>query len=609
MQLRGSIPIGVGKLTSLTLWDVSNNRLSGSIPSEVGKLTSLASWNLGTNQLSGTIPTEVGKLTSLTEWRLDKNELIGSIPTEVGKLTSLTEWRLDKNELIGSIPTEVGKLTKLNFWNLGTNKLIASIPTEVGKLTNLNFWAMFSNRLGGAIPSEVGKFTGLIEWNLDDNQLMGSIPSEVGTMTSLTGWSCFSNRLSGSIPTEVGMLTSLTYWDIENNQFSGFIPSEVGRLTNLSSWNVHNNQLSGSIPTEVGELTSLTHWVLHQTFVTASSLPFCTVTTCTSTLIAPEVCPGCTLAFPVLTQLSAIVQGVAIANSVQTHVNVGDTIVLTFPPMPYVVRSASIARQSVTAVTDAWNQLTYRLVVTETTVAGPVSISVRLFHNSTGEKVQSVVTSGSLIVDIVSTTPSSSNSHAASAVPYATAGGAVVSAIVIGLIILWFRRRRNLDYIRTDKLVAVIQDQSTPHTVLSALAKVPFLGPKVDDSAPRISFPSGSQVVPMRKIRNPQPQQHIRIHCWEALVEIHRPMVQALIDMDAELNGYDVEKALAIRLYTIGEPKIHAELTRVFSPSESTTLQKWIPFVKLLSQALDDLSAEFRFSGTCYRGVKEVFPN
>lgn len=181
----------------------------------------------------------------------------------------------------------------------------------------------------------------------------------------------------------------------------------------------------------------------------------------------------------------------------------------------------------------------------------------------------------------------------------------------------WFRRgHRSTQHHHKNVLAAV----PIPKTVLSALAHVPFVIPEpqqsaehqdtLDDNEPTVTWVVsrsrlGGPVSACFQISQQPPSS------WDTLIAIHRPVVQALIDTTQDLSGYNIEKAIAIRLYTLDKPKIHAELARALTgSSESKSFQVWMSFSKLLNQALHDLPQSFRVSsGILYRGVNEVLPN
>ena len=123
-----------GRVTRLTL---VNNNLTGSLPVGLGTLSSLKSLSLFRNQLSGSIPVELGNLSKLQFLQLQENNLTGPIPSELGGLQDLRLLSLRSNQLTGSIPSELGDLQELTGLYLGSNRLTGPIPPSLAYLSNL----------------------------------------------------------------------------------------------------------------------------------------------------------------------------------------------------------------------------------------------------------------------------------------------------------------------------------------------------------------------------------------------------------------------------------------------------------------------------------------
>jgi hypothetical protein len=100
------------------LLQLENNSLFGSVPSGIGNLTSLTFFSSVENFLNMTLPTELGLLTALVELDLSLNFQTGTIPTEIGSLESLQIMRLSNNVLSGPVPTEIGNLAALGTSNV-----------------------------------------------------------------------------------------------------------------------------------------------------------------------------------------------------------------------------------------------------------------------------------------------------------------------------------------------------------------------------------------------------------------------------------------------------------------------------------------------------------
>jgi len=93
-----TIPSEIGKLSSLTMLDMSHNGLRGNLPTELFDLASLELLNLSRNSLSGSLPVSM-ELASLRELDLSINSLTGTIPGAFGLQESLEDLYLDYNKL------------------------------------------------------------------------------------------------------------------------------------------------------------------------------------------------------------------------------------------------------------------------------------------------------------------------------------------------------------------------------------------------------------------------------------------------------------------------------------------------------------------------------
>ena len=231
--------------------------LSGSIPSGLGDLSSLTTLDLSGNQLTGPIPSGLGDLSNLTTLNLSTNQLSGPIPSELGGLSSLGTLNLSTNQLSGPIPSELGGLSSLGTLDLSTNQLHGVIPSELGGLSNLGTLGLSTNQLHGVIPSELGDLSSLSALDLADNGLSGSIPSKLGNLSNLTGLNLSGNELDWEIPEELNQLDTLEEVSLNGNL--GLIGPAHLDFTKLSK--VH----LGHMETEtwaVADFSSATTWSL-----------------------------------------------------------------------------------------------------------------------------------------------------------------------------------------------------------------------------------------------------------------------------------------------------------------------------------------------------------
>lgn len=91
-------------ITTMSIFDISNNSFIGQIPNAIGRLQSLRNLNLSHNHFSGNIPSSIGNLSLLDGLDLSSNMLTGRIPQELVSLTFLGVFNLSNNLLEGPIP-------------------------------------------------------------------------------------------------------------------------------------------------------------------------------------------------------------------------------------------------------------------------------------------------------------------------------------------------------------------------------------------------------------------------------------------------------------------------------------------------------------------------
>ncbi len=225
--LSGRLPAELGRLSHLSLLQITGNEIKGTIPAELGSLSRLQLMVLANNDLSGEIPPELDGLSSLSHMSLSGNQLSGEIPPELSSLSNLSSLYLDDNGLSGDLPKEFGSLPKLRFLYLDDNDLSGKLPPELGDSTTLEVLAIDGNRLTGPIPREFGGMTSLEHLSLESNMLSGDIPAELGSLTNLEILSLAANRLTGEIPAQLGAIPNLRTLSLHSNGFTGCIPREL----------------------------------------------------------------------------------------------------------------------------------------------------------------------------------------------------------------------------------------------------------------------------------------------------------------------------------------------------------------------------------------------
>nr|CAB3445799.1 unnamed protein product [Digitaria exilis] len=116
----------LGKFTSITEINLSNNNIGGTIPDDLP--VTLRNFFLSDNQLTGSIPVSLSKLQSLTAMSLNGNHLDGKLPDAFDSLTGLGYFF---QQLQWSITTFNGKLDITNYIDLPLKDLYVHILLSV----------------------------------------------------------------------------------------------------------------------------------------------------------------------------------------------------------------------------------------------------------------------------------------------------------------------------------------------------------------------------------------------------------------------------------------------------------------------------------------------
>ncbi|CAL2229422.1 unnamed protein product [Prunus armeniaca] len=247
--IHGSIPEGIGNLTSLAFLGMCKNYFSGSVPDAIGKLQMLQVLCLQFNKFSGPIPSSLGNLTSLITVFMDENRFEGSIPPSLGNCQSLLTLDVSNNRLTGTIPRELFAISSLSIsLRISNNSLTGSLPSEVGELVNLVELDVSGNKLSGEIPTTLGVCIMLERLYMQGNEFERTIPDSLKGLRSLEVMDISHNNLSGEIPKLLEKLRFLKYFNLSYNDFEGELPKE-GIFSNASGLSIiGNNRVCGGLP-------------------------------------------------------------------------------------------------------------------------------------------------------------------------------------------------------------------------------------------------------------------------------------------------------------------------------------------------------------------------
>ena len=135
--ISGIISPSIGNLSELTSLKLNGNDnpisiidLHGSIPAEIWKLTKLKKLQIKFTNVTGGIPAGIETMVSLEEINFQQSYLGGSIPAELFELPSLQKAYLHESNFTGTIPESIKNVNKGQFTRiyLMDNKLEGPLP-------------------------------------------------------------------------------------------------------------------------------------------------------------------------------------------------------------------------------------------------------------------------------------------------------------------------------------------------------------------------------------------------------------------------------------------------------------------------------------------------
>ncbi|KAK7335994.1 hypothetical protein VNO80_28178 [Phaseolus coccineus] len=220
----GPIPVELGNLTRLKVFDLHKNNLNGSIPLSLGRITNLRSLDLSANKLTGSIPGFT--FPSLNVLDLSQNLLMGSIPSSLWNCHSLIKLDFSRNRLVGPLPEKPMSMKDLMLLDLSYNRIQGPFPVSIKSLSSLQALILKGNPMGSSMIPGDG-FDGM-------KALMIVILSNM--------------NLHGPVPESLGKLQNIRVVHLDGNHFNGSIPKSFGDLINLSELRLNDNGLTGLVP-------------------------------------------------------------------------------------------------------------------------------------------------------------------------------------------------------------------------------------------------------------------------------------------------------------------------------------------------------------------------
>ncbi|KAF1889786.1 hypothetical protein Lal_00025115 [Lupinus albus] len=229
MNLQGTLPFNLQKLTQLQHLELQYNNFSGPIP-DLNGLTSLQVF-MGSNNRFTSIPTSFfNGMSQLQAVEIDNNPFEEwEIPLSLQNASSLQNFSANSANVRGKLPDFFGSdvFPGLTHLHLAFNKIEGTLPLSFSGSQIETLW------LNGQKGDADAKLGGTVE--------------VLKNMTFLSEVWLQSNGFTGPLPDFSG-LKSLQVLSLRDNSFTGPVPSSLLSLKSLKVVNLTNNFLQGPMP-------------------------------------------------------------------------------------------------------------------------------------------------------------------------------------------------------------------------------------------------------------------------------------------------------------------------------------------------------------------------
>ncbi|KAJ6296211.1 hypothetical protein OIU78_024116 [Salix suchowensis] len=152
-KFTGGIPTDISQASRLQYFNISNNPgLGGMIPAKTWSLPLLQNFSASACNISGNLP-PFHSCKSVSVIELSVNKLSGSFPRDVSNCQALGKIDLADNKLTGHIPEDLASLPALSILDLSRDNFSGPIPAKFGASSSLVLLNVSFNDISGSIPS------------------------------------------------------------------------------------------------------------------------------------------------------------------------------------------------------------------------------------------------------------------------------------------------------------------------------------------------------------------------------------------------------------------------------------------------------------------------
>ncbi|KAK6975105.1 adenylate cyclase [Favolaschia claudopus] len=236
------VPPSIRLGATLTLLDLSSNRLASLNDAGLDELPRLATLNLQNNRLERLLDVFPPSLLNLNV----SNNKFGVFPLSITKLPNLSRLDISFNS-IRELPQAIGRLTRLTKLVVVGNR-ISGLPDEFRSLVALDELDCRRNQITDLEPA--CQLPELAVLSADHNNLH-TLPRSIGPM--LHGLNVSHNHITELVVGSSSYSFALTCLDISNAKISVLSDITVSRLPQLRTLKLDRNSLRG-LPDALGDL-------------------------------------------------------------------------------------------------------------------------------------------------------------------------------------------------------------------------------------------------------------------------------------------------------------------------------------------------------------------
>eukprot|EP00658_Telonema_sp_P-2_P012475 TRINITY_DN1474_c0_g1_i2.p1 TRINITY_DN1474_c0_g1~~TRINITY_DN1474_c0_g1_i2.p1 ORF type:complete len:490 (+),score=142.29 TRINITY_DN1474_c0_g1_i2:171-1472(+) len=210
-----------------------------SLPEAVGRLSELTVLNLSDCSNLKALPSEMSHLHKLVVLNLYFCIGLAQLPEAVGNCRSLTEITMTSCTSLLKLPDLLGSLASLTTLNLAFCSRLPALPASLGQLGSLRSLDLSYCWSLGELPVNIGGLKALEVLNLSNCAELAELPASVGQLKALQQLNCSGCTALAELPDTVSGLTALVDLDLSFCSSLSTIPECIGDLEQLESLNLY----------------------------------------------------------------------------------------------------------------------------------------------------------------------------------------------------------------------------------------------------------------------------------------------------------------------------------------------------------------------------------